>query len=187
MTLTPTSTPALTSGALLADLARLGINHTTQTHEALFTVEQSKALYDKMPGGHTKNLFVKDKKGRHFLIAMEHDAVVDLKTIHTRIGAQGRVSFGNAEDMLNYLGVTPGSVTLLGIINDKTRQVTVFIDEGLLAHAQINAHPLINTATTNMATADMLRFLEAHGHKAHILPRTSSELQSGNTSENQKA
>lgn len=165
----------LTSGELLADLTRLGISHTTRTHEALFTVEQSKALYGQMPGGHAKNLFVKDKKGRHFLIAMEHDAVVDLKTIHTRLGAQGRVSFGNADDMLNYLGVTPGSVTLLGIINDKTHQVTVFIDEGLLAHAHINAHPLINTATTNMATVDMLRFLEAHGHKAHILPRVPTE------------
>jgi Ala-tRNA(Pro) deacylase len=162
---------ALSRGELLADLTRLGIAHHTVEHEALFTVEQSKALYGKMPGGQTKNLFIKDKKGRHFLVAMEHDAVVDLKIIHTRIGGQGRVSFGNADDMMDYLGVVPGSVTLFGIINDNTNQVTVFIDEGLLAHDKINAHPLTNEATTNLATADMLKFLEVHSHKAQILPR----------------
>jgi Ala-tRNA(Pro) deacylase len=162
---------ALTPNELLADLTRLGFEHHTITHEALFTVEQSKALYDKMPGGQTKNLFIKDKKGRHFLVAMEHDAVVDLKTIHTRLGGQGRVSFGNAEDMLAFLGVVPGSVTLFGVINDRDNNVTVFMDEALLAHDRINAHPLTNEATTNIATVDMVRFLEAHGHKAEILPR----------------
>jgi Ala-tRNA(Pro) deacylase len=162
---------ALTPDELLADLTRLGIAHHSVAHEALFTVEQSKALYGKMPGGQTKNLFIKDKKGRHFLVSLEHDAMVDLKTIHTRIGGQGRVSFGNAEDMLAFLGVTPGSVTLFGIINDVNNQVTVFLDEALLAHEKINAHPLTNEATTNLATADMLRFLEAHGHKVEILPR----------------
>ena len=164
---------ALTPEELLADLTRLGFAHHTIAHEALFTVEQSKALYVKMPGGQTKNLFIKDKKGRHFLVAMEHDALVDLKTIHTRLGGQGRVSFGNAEDMQSYLGVAPGSVTLFGIINDTSYHVTVFIDEGLLSHDKINAHPLTNEATTNIATADMLRFLEAHGHKAEILPRVT--------------
>ena len=162
---------ALSPSELLADLTRLGIAHTTVKHEALFTVEQSKALYGKMPGGQTKNLFIKDKKGRHFLVSMEHDAVVDLKTIHTRIGGQGRVSFGNAEDMLAFLGVMPGSVTLFGIINDASNQVTVFLDEGLLAYDKINAHPLTNEATTSLATLDMLKFLEAHGHKAELLPR----------------
>ena len=163
---------ALTPDALLAELTRLKIAHHTERHEALFTVEQSKALYGKMPGGQTKNLFIKDKKGRHFLVSMEHDAVVDLKTIHTRLGGQGRVSFGNAEDMLAFLGVVPGSVTLFGIINDKDNNVSVFIDEGLLAYDRINAHPLTNEATTNLATADMMRFLEANGHKPEILPRS---------------
>jgi Ala-tRNA(Pro) deacylase len=159
---------------LLDELTRLGIAHHTLDHEALFTVEQSKALYGKMPGGQTKNLFIKDKKGRHFLVAMEHNAVVDLKTIHSRIGGQGRVSFGNAEDMMAFLGVMPGSVTLFGIINDKDSQVTVFVDEALLAYDKINAHPLTNEATTNLATADMLRFLEENGHKAEILPRVEA-------------
>lgn len=161
----------LTPDDLLAELTKLGIEHQTTRHEALFTVEQSKALYDKMPGGQTKNLFLKDKKGRHFLVAMEHDAVVDLKTIHVTLGGQGRVSFGNADDMLAFLGVVPGSVTLFGIINDADNQVTVFLDEALLAYDKINAHPLTNEATTNISTKDMLRFLEAHGHKPQILAR----------------
>lgn len=165
----------LTPEDLLAELTKMGIVHHTMRHEALFTVEQSKALYDKMPGGQTKNLFLKDKKGRHFLVSMEHDAVVDLKTIHVRLGAQGRVSFGNAEDMLAFLGVVPGSVTLFGIINDTENQVTVFLDEGLLAFEKINAHPLTNEATTNIATKDMLRFLEMHGHGAHILTRMAKD------------
>jgi Ala-tRNA(Pro) deacylase len=162
---------ALTREELLNELTQLGIAHSTVNHEPLFTVEQSKAFYDKMPGGQTKNLFIKDKKGRHFLVSMKHDAVVDLKTIHTRLGGQGRVSFGNAEDMLAFLGVVPGSVTLFGVINDVDQNVTVFLDEALLAHDRINAHPLTNEATTNIATSDMLRFLKLHGHEPSILSR----------------
>jgi Ala-tRNA(Pro) deacylase len=159
--------------ALFTALDGLGIAHRTMRHEALFTVEQSKAVNATLPGGHTKNLFVKDKKSRHFLITMEHDAVVDLKTIHTRIGGQGRVSFGSADAMMELLGVTPGSVTLFGIINDRANALTVFIDESLLAHDEINAHPLANTATTTIATTDMLKFLAVHGHEAMILPRAA--------------
>ena len=88
--------------------------------------------------------------------------------------APSGVSFGNADDMLAFLGVVPGSVTLFGIIYDKDNNVTVFIDEGLLAYDRINAHPLTNEATTNLATADMLRFLESHGHKPEILPRITN-------------
>jgi Ala-tRNA(Pro) deacylase len=161
----------MTPEDLLARLDALGIAHTTVRHAPLFTVEQSKTVQKGLEGGHTKNLFVKDKKGRHFLVSMEQDAVVDLKTIHTAIGGQGRVSFGNADDMMAMLGVVPGSVTLFGVINDIAHQVTVFIDEGLLAHDMINAHPLTNEATTSIATADMLRFLASVGHEARILPR----------------
>jgi Ala-tRNA(Pro) deacylase len=158
---------------IFAALDALGIAHRTLVHEALFTVEQSKSVNSGLPGGHTKNLFIKDKKSRHFLVTMEHDAAVDLKTIHTRIGGQGRVSFGSADAMMEMLGVMPGSVTLFGVINDRAGALTVFIDEGLLAHSEINAHPLTNTATTTIATADMLRFLEAHGHAAQVLPRVT--------------
>jgi Ala-tRNA(Pro) deacylase len=163
--------PPLTTDALFAELAHLGIPQETVLHPPLHTVEQSKALRGALSGGHTKNLFLKDKKGRHFLVSMEEDCAVDLKSLHTRIGGTGRVSFGNAEDMMRLLGVAPGSVTLFGVINDHAREVTVFIDEGLVAHDMINAHPLTNEATTTIATADMLRFLESCGHAARILPR----------------
>lgn len=171
---TASATP-LTPDALLAELAHLGIAQETVRHPPLFTVEQSKALRGSLPGGHTKNLFVKDKKGRHFLVTMEEDHGLDLKTLHTRIGGTGRVSFGNAEDMQAMLGVLPGSVTLFGVINDHARQVTVFIDEGLLAHEWINAHPLTNEATTTVSTADMLRFLRSTGHEPHVLARVAPE------------
>jgi Ala-tRNA(Pro) deacylase len=166
---------AKTPDDLFAALDQLAIAHRTVTHPALFTVDQSQALRGSLEGGHTKNLFIKDKKGRHFLVTMEESAVVDLKTLHTRIGGQGRVSFGNADDMLELLGVTPGSVTLFGVINDRAHQLTVFIDEGLLAHALINAHPLVNTATTTIATADMLRFLRSTGHEPHVLARPTDD------------
>jgi Ala-tRNA(Pro) deacylase len=173
--MTRPATPPLTPDALFAELGHLGIAHETVSHPPLFTVEQSKALRGTLQGGHTKNLFVKDKKGRHFLVTMEEDQGVDLKTLHTRIGGTGRVSFGNAEDMMAMLGVMPGSVTLFGVINDHAHGVTVFIDEGLLAHEWINAHPLTNEATTTVATADMLRFLRSTGHEPHVLARAAPE------------
>jgi Ala-tRNA(Pro) deacylase len=162
---------AITEDGLLAALDQLGIAHQTVRHPALHTVAESQALRGTLPGGHTKNLFLKDKKSRHFLVSMEEDAVVDLKTLHTRIGGSGRLSFGSADDMERLLGVRPGAVTLFGAINDKGGDVTVFIDEGLLAHDAINAHPLTNEATTTIATADMLRFLEAYGHAPATLSR----------------
>jgi Ala-tRNA(Pro) deacylase len=165
-----------TPDTLLAELDRMGIIHATVRHPPLHTVEESKALRGALPGGHTKNLFLKDKKGRHFLVSLEEDCVVDLKTLHTRIGGTGRVSFGNAQDMQAFLGVSPGAVTLFGAINDTGGAVTVFIDEGLLAHDMINAHPLTNEATTTVSTADMLRFLEATGHAPAVLKREAAAV-----------
>ena len=160
---------------LLAFLDDLGIETVTKDHPPVFTVEESKALRDAMPGGHTKNLFLRDKKGRHFLLTVGEDASVNLKTIHTLIGASGRVSFGKPEQMMEYLGVTPGAVTALGIVNDTQNAVTLFFDEALMEHDVINAHPLTNDATTAIATADMIRFVEATGHAVNILKLTAEE------------
>lgn len=160
---------ALNQAQLLDFLTENGIAAVTIEHPPLATVADSQALRGQIAGGHTKNLFLKDKKGRHFLVSVEEDAVVDLKTIHQLIGGSGRVSFGNAEAMHTYLGVTPGAVTLFGAINDTANQVTVVIDESLLAHETINAHPLVNTATTSVSRADMLRFLQFAGHPPLIL------------------
>lgn len=148
---------------------KLDIKSDTIEHPPLFTVADSQNLRGEISGAHTKNLFVKDKKGNIFLITAEENAVVDLKNIHHKIGASGRVSFGKPDLLLELLGVTPGSVTIFGVINDKDHRVKVVIDETLLTHETINAHPLTNTATTTIATKDLLRFLDATGHEPLII------------------
>jgi Ala-tRNA(Pro) deacylase len=158
---------------LFAYLKTLGIRTTTVRHPPLFTVAESRALRGSIPGAHTKNLFLRDRKDRHFLLTLEEDAVVDLKRIHERIGASGRVSFGKADMLAALLGVQPGAVTLFGILNDIERRVTVFLDEALMGHEIINAHPLTNEATTSIARNDVIRFLEATGHDANILKLSS--------------
>src|SRR5688572_4012742 len=103
---------------LFAFLDRLGIAHSTATHPPLFTVEQSRALRGQIPGGHTKNLFLRDKKGALFLVVALEDAVIDLKGLHRRLGASGRFSFGSAELLMRHLGVVPGAVTPFAAMND---------------------------------------------------------------------
>ena len=154
---------------LMACLAGLGIAVNTVEHPPLFTVEQSRALRGEIPGAHTKNLFLKDKKGALFLVTAAEDAAIDLKKIHHRIGASGRVSFGNPTLLMDVLGVPAGAVTPFGAINDAGNQVTVVLDASLVANALINCHPLENTATTTIASADLLAFLSATGHEPRIV------------------
>jgi len=149
---------------LFAYLAGLGIAVRTVDHPPLFTVEDSKALRGAISGGHSKNLFLKDRKGGLFLLVLEEDASVDLKKVHELIGASGKVSFGSASLLLEVFGVEPGSVTPFGAINDRGRRVTVVLDEALLRHGVLNHHPLVNTKTTSIRREDLLRFLEATGH-----------------------
>jgi Ala-tRNA(Pro) deacylase len=149
---------------LFAYFDSLEIAHVTHRHRAVFTVEESRDLKAALPGGHTKNLFLKDKKGRLFLLSALSDTAIDLTAVSKLIGA-GRFSFGNAELLLQHLGVTPGSVTLFGLINDTEQQVTVVLDEGLFAHGPVNFHPLRNDATTAISPADMLTFVRATGHE----------------------
>jgi Ala-tRNA(Pro) deacylase len=150
---------------LFAFLARLAIPTETVEHPAVFTVEESTALRGDMPGGHTKNLFVKDKKRRLFLLALGAAASVDLKRVHEKIGGQGRVSFGSAELLEQVWGVRPGSVTPFGAINDRDLRVTVVLDAAMMAHERLNFHPLVNTRTTGLASADLVKFLRATGHE----------------------
>jgi len=152
-----------TEAELFAFLAELGIAVSTRRHPALFTVADSQALRGEIAGGHTKNLFLKDKKDNFFLVSVGEEAVVDLKQIHHAIGAAGRVSFGEL------LGVVPGAVTVFGLINDTAGRVKVVLDQDLMGHAVINAHPLTNEATTSIAAADLIKFVEATGHDAVIL------------------
>jgi Ala-tRNA(Pro) deacylase len=155
---------------LFAFLDKLGIAHPTVTHAPLFTVEESQALRGKIPGAHTKNLFLKDKKGALFLVTALEDAVIELKWLYRRLGATGRFSFGSAELMQETLGVVPGAVTPVAAMNDCKRRVTVVLDAGLMTWETINCHPLVNTMTTSIARAELVRFLEATGHPPRIEP-----------------
>jgi Ala-tRNA(Pro) deacylase len=161
---------------LFAYLDRLGIAHTTVAHPALFTVEQSRALRGQIPGGHTKNLFLRDKRGDFFLVVALEDAVIALKGLHQRLGT-GRFSFGSAEAMREHLGVEPGSVTPFAAINDCSGRVRVVLDAAMLAHEALNFHPLVNTMTTSISRAGLLKFLEATGHAPRI--ETVSEAAAG--------
>jgi Ala-tRNA(Pro) deacylase len=134
------------------------------THPPLFTVEESRALRGKIPGGHSKNLFLRDKKSALFLVTALEDAAIELKSLHRALGATGRFSFGSAELMLETLGIEPGSVTPFAALNDTAGRVTVVLDTAMMEHDRINFHPLRNTMTTTIARDDLVRFLEATGH-----------------------
>ncbi len=155
---------------LFAFLDRLGIVHTTVEHPPLFTVEESQTLRGQIPGGHTKNLFLKDKKSVLYLVVALEDAVIDLKSLHRRLGAAGRFSFGSAELMRETLGVVPGSVTPFGLINDTARRVCVILDDEMMKLPVLNYHPLVNTMTTTIANDGLIRFIEATGHSPRIAP-----------------
>jgi Ala-tRNA(Pro) deacylase len=157
-----------TPDQLFAFLDSLGIPHPTVTHPPLFTVEQSQSLRGTIPGGHTKNLFLRDKKQAVYLVTALEDAEIDLKGLHRLLGASGRFSFGSSDLLLELLGVAPGSVTPFGVLNDAEARVTVVLDSTLMEHAVINAHPLTNTMTTSIAREDLVKFLEATGHPPRI-------------------
>ncbi len=151
-----------TEDDLFARFDALGIKHTTIRHRPVFTVEEGADLKAQMPGGHSKNLFLKDKKGALFLLCALGETVIDLNAVSKLLGA-GRFSFGSAERLKAHLGVEPGSVTIFALINDPERRVTLVLDEALLAHDPVNFHPLKNDATTAISPADLLKFIAALG------------------------
>jgi Ala-tRNA(Pro) deacylase len=159
-----------TPADLFAYLDRLGIAHSTVSHPALFTVEESQGLRGQIPGGHTKNLFLKDKKGALFLVVTLEDARIALNQLHRQLGATGRFSFASADAMRAILGVEPGSVTPFSVLNDTQGLVTVVLDSAMLEHNVLNYHPLANTTTTTVARDGLLKFLRATGHEPRIAP-----------------
>jgi len=166
---------AATPDELFAYLETLGIAHKTVGHEPLFTVEQSRGLRGQIPGGHTKNLFLRDKKGATFLVVALEDAVIELRSLHRLLGASGRFSFGSADLLRETLGVEPGSVTPFAAINDKAGRVTVVLDAALAAQDVLNFHPLVNTATTAISRDGLIKFLESTGHPPRIEPVAAAE------------
>jgi len=155
---------------LFAYLDKLGIAHKTVTHPAAFTVEDARELRGLVPGGHTKNLFLRDKKGVPYLVVASEDAEIELRGLHRLLGASGRFSFGSAELMHELLGVTPGSVTPFAVMNDTGGRVTVVLDAAMMAQEVLNFHPLVNTGTTTISREGLLKFLEATGHLPRIEP-----------------
>jgi len=155
---------------LFAFLDRLGIVHRTVSHPPVFTVDEARELRGQIAGGHTKNLFLRDKRGALFLVTALEDAAIELKSLHRRLGASGRFSFGSADLLRETLGVEPGSVTPFGALNDTAGRVTVVLDAPMMEHATLNYHPLVNTMTTSIARGDLQKFLAATGHAARIEP-----------------
>ncbi len=147
---------------LFARFDALGIAYKTTSHRPIFTVEEGAELKAQLPGGHSKNLFLKDKKGALYLLCARGETAIDLNAVSKLVGA-GRFSFGSADLLMTHLGVTPGAVTIFALINDSDRQVTLLLDEDLLAADPVNFHPLRNDATTALSPRDLLRFIAALG------------------------
>lgn len=164
----PLPTPAFDRDRLLAWMAEHGVVQTTVDHPAVFRVEEGLELKASLPGAHTKNLFLKDKKGRLWLISARQDTVIDLKRADKWIGS-ARLSFGNETLLWETLGVRPGSVTALGLVNDVDRRVTFVLDKALWDAEVVNFHPLTNTATTALTQADFRRFLTLMGREPVVV------------------
>jgi len=147
---------------LMALLDALGVEQSTLDHEAVFRVGEGAEIKAQLPGAHTKNLFLKDAKGQLWLISAADRTAIDLKSLPPVIGA-ARLSFGSAERLQAALGVTPGSVTALALINDPDHRVRFVLDRALADAEVVNFHPLTNTATTALSRAGFARFLEGVG------------------------
>lgn len=152
---------------LRADIEALAIPFEHHEHQAVFTVEESRAIKADIPGEHTKNLFLKDAKGAFWLVTVPSEMRVDLKALPAAVGCK-RVSFGKQDDMERLLGITPGSVTPLAAINAEPGSIAVVLDRTLAEAARINVHPLRNTATIGLSGADCLRLIEHWGHSPRI-------------------
>jgi len=150
-------------------LARHGIEAKRVEHPPVMTVEESERLVPPLPGAKTKNLFLRDKKGaRHFLVTVPHDLAVDLNALGTKLDA-GRLGFASAERLMKHLGVTPGSVSLLALVNDSAHTVEFVIDRTLWEADAVHAHPLTNSATMVIVHAGLERFVAATGHTMRII------------------
>ena len=154
--------------ALFERFAELGIVVETHNHPPLHTVEESQALRGSIPGGHCKNLFLKDRKQQLWLVVTLEERKVDLKHLHKRLGC-ARLSFGNSELLFDTLKVRPGAVTPFGLIHDVEQKVRVVLDTVMLEESILNYHPLRNDSTCSIVREDLLKFIDSCGHAPLIL------------------
>ena len=147
------------SDELLAFLEKTGIDVRTFEHPPVHTVEESKALRGDVPGLHTKNLFLRDGKKNFYLFVTDEDATINLKQLARKIGAKGGLSFGSPDALLEMLGIRPGAVSVLAIVNDTMGKVTLMLDRKLANATAINCHPLSNERTTSLSQEAFAKFL----------------------------
>ena len=160
---------------LCATLDQLGIPYTKYEHEAVHTCEAALAAVPDPTSVQTKNLFLRDKPGRkHYLLVTSCEKAVDIKKFADKIDA-GHLSFGSPDRLRKYLGLTPGSVTVFGLINDPEKAVELYIDADVWTRDTWNCHPLINTETLVLAKSDIEKFLKHTGHEAHIVTLDTRE------------
>jgi len=162
--------------ALRAKLTALGIKTVTHEHAPVFTVEEAQALRGSLPGMHTKNLFLKDKRDGLWLVVVREDLSVDLNGLAKRLNAP-RFSFGRPELLIETLGIAPGAVTPFALMNDAAARVTAVFDKGMMAGGTLNFHPLRNDKTMAISAADLLKFARDTGHDPIIaeLPERPGE------------
>jgi len=170
-----TASMAYRSEDLLARLDELSINHETIRHPPVFTVEEAQAHTSHLPGGHCKNLFLKDKKGGLWLLVCLDHRRIDMNRM-SKVLSCPRLSFGKPELLLEVLGVTPGSVTPFALINDEQHQVQPLLDKAMLSHEILNYHPLTNEATTSIKSSDLLTFINGIGHQPQIVDLVESGI-----------
>ena len=156
----------ISSGEMLAILEGKGIGYELHTHPPLRTVEDSQSLRGQIEGAHIKNLYLRDGKKRNYLVVAAEDKAIDLKQLGADIGA-GRLSFGSADRLMQFLGVRPGAVSPLTLTNDKDNSVTLVLDKNLMSAEKINVHPLVNDKTITLKMTDLLQYLEGTGHLEH--------------------
>lgn len=155
---------------LYAFLDDRGIAWRTVEHPPVFTVEQGRGFKAQMPGGHSKNLFLKDKKDRLYLVTAHSDTAVDLVGLGKAIGSSGRLSFGRPDLMSATLGVEPGSVTPFSLINPGARALSeVVIDTALMGWPEAWFHPLSNDASTGVAPRGLIAFVRACGFEPRLV------------------
>jgi len=153
---------------LYALFAAHGLSYTHHTHPPLHTVEESQALRGDLPGAHVKNMFLKDKKDRLWLVTCLEHRRIRIRDLEKQVGAT-KASFGKPDLLWEVLGLKPGAVSPFGLINDTDRRVTAVLDRQMLDQSPINAHPLHNEATTALPNTDFRRFFEIIGHEPLIV------------------